>query len=1816
MKILGFARWLAKRLKQQPSVPGGPKPYAKNAGNVFFALFAAVAMVGAVGYGFNTVLRGPISAMSETTRRTVAESTLVTASRLAIVGATTQQTGSGDTDADGMIEPIPYKDAAAAPHPVGGGYLPDELHIPSTIDPWNTQYGYCAWDHGTSTASTGRLAGSADSNRYSIAIISAGRNKKFETSCVAYVDDSTQLIQLTPGSDDIVLAYTYAEANNLGNGLWKPKNSTTAMTEKNMEVVGGGKVANKVELSGNQTTGGGLILPRDPGDDSLTGACDALVNDKQLRYNVGDGSEAPVIEICDAAGLGWTPVSGGAGDGSGGTTVVGQLVAHYKFDETDGTVAHDETGEHDGTLTNNPAWAPAQGKIGGALKFTAGDESYVRVARTAALEPSSVTVAMWVKRTGAQSTNAGLLTKTSLDNGSPTYHTYGLYANGASDDSLQWNVGHAAAKTGPVSTNFMTDGEWFYVVGVYDPAGAAPQSRFYVNGVLNASETDTVALAYDKTNTGDIYIGGTQAAAGEKFTGYIDDVRIYNYGMTDAQVKSLYDNVNASSLNLTSPKKPGTVFSWGLDSSEMLGNGTEGDRTAPGPVTGGSDFIQISGGGAYHACGVKSDGTVWCWGSDASGQLGNDSGVTADQSAPYQVTGLSNVIKVSAGDSHSCAVQKKGRVWCWGSNGSGALGTGGGNTTVPALVSISNAIDISAGASTTCAITSDGTAWCWGEGSNGQLGNGASNDSTTPVRVSDVSDFTSISVGSPATVCGTTKRGIGYCWGSDSNGQLGNDATSGDKNTPNEIDLPEDFTKISISGNTACGLRASGKISCWGEGTSGQMGNGTTTATNPAPVEVSDPGPFIDVSVGWGQTICAVKTTGSVWCWGSDSNGVLGDGDLNSSGVTRPVQTKLGNAFQISGRNVRAMYALVDTSAVAPVGTNDFNRKFTVAASETDALHACQIRADGTLWCWGVEGNGELGNGGGATDTAANPVAVTDPGPWYQVSAGRDHTCAIKTDGTAWCWGTDANGELGNAGTTGDQVSPSPVTNADNVPWTQISAGIYSTCGIKVDGSLWCWGGDSAGQLGNGAGGSSTQPSAVTSSLPWTMVSMGYGTACGIKSDNTLWCWGDASYGRLGNGTTSPALQSPAQVGSDKWSYIRTSAATVCGIKTDGSLWCWGNDGVGILGNGATLTADQTRPYPVAEPGPWRNVAVGSWATCATKIDGSGWCWGKNERMLGYGALPGADVSYPRQVVGTDWAMIDGGGASLRCGVKNDGSAWCWGNGASGTTNSNAPLKIYQPYKANFVETDASTTTSAFQPIASMAIGSTSLTDTEGTSQGLAFPGSGRSSLYQATTANQFMLETAPLGGVAQIWLNANSLPYYMGYNAYTGGLEFGYGADWLSKVTAPGLELSSNGFVGVGTGGAPVASLDIRGALRVGDAGSGCSGSNSGTIKYVDSLMQYCDGADWVPLAGTPGGGGSTDPLPWDMSLKNLSTGSSHTCGNQADGSLWCWGWTDQGQVGNGATSPNEEAPIHIGSDTWIQIDAGYAHTCGIQADGSLWCWGDDQYGQLGNGATSSDQTAPVKIGTSSWIQIAAGRGHTCGIQADGSLWCWGLDADGALGNGAPSSTQTSPVKIGTSSWIQITAHEHHTCGIQADGSLWCWGLETQGRLGNGSMSGNETSPVKIGSSSWTKISAGLEHTCGIQTSGSLWCWGRANKGQVGNGGWGTYQTPQKVGNSSWIRVSASWAHSCGIQADGSLWCWGDTGYGQLGNGATSPDQNSPVKIGTSLWTQIAAGYGHTCGVQTDGSLWCWGYNNYGQLGMGPSTPPPMRSTPQRIGP
>ncbi len=1844
MTILGFAKYLATRLIARPSAKDGPRPYARNSGNVFFALFAAVGMVGAVGYGFNTVLRGPISAMTETTRRTVAESTIITSSRLAIVGATTQQASSGDCDNDGLIEPMPYRSAGGSPAPVGGGYLPAG-RLPSSIDPWKTDYGYCAWDHGSirvSDANAGcggatprRLQGSPNMNRYAIAIISAGKDRTFQTRCNAYVNDTTELIQRTPGSDDIVLGYTYAEANNLGNGMWKPKTAdpTTTITDKNLEVQGGGTFSDAVVLQGNTTTGGGLILPRDPGDDSITGPCDA-VNDKQIRYNISSAPEAPVIEICDNGGLGWTPVSGGTGTAN---TVTGQLVAHYKFDEIAGSVAADSVGNHNGTLFNTPTWT-TEGRIGGALNFDAAQNEYVRVSRAAALEPTAVTVAMWVRRNGAQQTWAGLFTKTYGDNSPPTNHSYSLSFNSTADDQIRWGIGISGGRSNiDTAVGAINNLEWYHVVGTYDPAGAAPQQRLYINGILSSSTTQTNPIFYDSTNTGDIYIGTMQAAANQKFNGNIDDVRIYNHGMSDTQVAALYSSLNPPSFDLRVAKKAGTIYSWGEDNREVLGNGTEGPRTIPGPVLNGDNFIMVRATNST-ACGIKVDRTVWCWGGDTNGRLGNGPVVTSDQNEPYQVPGLTNVAKISVFLTHICALIKDGTAWCWGDNANGQLGDG--TTTVqhsPVKVQyFSDMIDISAGNRNTCIVRRNGEGWCWGLGTDGQLGNGASVNSTTPVRVSNINDFVSIVRGNSA-FCGITRRGTGYCWGNEVNGSFGNGGASGIQNIPSAITGLTGITDIDIGDENACALRNTGHIYCWGAGTAGQLGNGTNTAVQTTPVLVPGISDFVEV----GQTAstgCGLRSNGEMWAWGEDYLGRLGNGEADTSNKNLPVRVFAENFITLS---TNCGFGIVNPQAYRTNTPNSvIADKLAVAGAglSSQARHACMIKPDGTAWCWGTENNGALGNGGSYTDTAFSPEPVSDPGPWLQITAGENFTCGLKVDRSAWCWGMGSSGAIGN-GSNSDQNTPALVTST--LPWAKISAGTAHVCGIKMDGTGWCWGSDASGGLGN-AGGSTNIPDQITGGGQWKQLSPGEGTTCGIKSDGSLWCWGESDHGRLGNGTMSPDIQAPAQVGNKTWKYISAEGEAVCGIQTDGSAWCWGYDSdSGELGNGSVLAVDLSTPGLVSDPGPWSSISTGLGTTCGVKMDGSGWCWGYDDNMLGTGFTPNPSVNVhvPVPVAGAgNWAKIAGASIHFRCGIKNDGTVWCWGNldttygtlgnGPALTGSFNYPTKVVDsPGKPAFTAITPSGTADAAQLQANMAIGSTYMTENAGNLRGLSFTGSGRSMLRQNASPNQLLLETAPLGGVAQIGLTANSLSYFLGYNASTGGLEFGYGAGPLTNTLTPALEVATNGFVGIGTGGAPVAKLDVRGGVRIGNTGAGCTGSNTGSIKYASGVFSYCHGGNWIEVISRPDKGYA----PWEGTPFSIMASNNVSCGIRVDGTAWCWGEDTDGQLGTASSPGIQPLPLEIsGNRQWKNISGGDFYSCGVTTDGKGWCWGNGASGKLGNG-TYATTNVPLEVANGhSWKVISTSQNHhTCGITTAGEAWCWGYAEYGRRGdNVSVANTALSPVKVhddttatGWNDWVSISAGLAHTCGIRANGEAWCWGRGAEGALGNGALA-NASRPVKVhddlsstGWNDWKTITASGTSTCGVRRNGTAWCWGLQTYGALGN--FSTSATAQtrpvqvhsdssSVGWTDWVQIWGGHTTHCGIRTNGEAWCWGSGTDGQIGGGV-STNQSRPVRVlqasgvaGTfwNDWTAVEPGRYHTCGVRSNGTAWCWGREANGQIG------------------
>lgn len=343
----------------------------------------------------------------------------------------------------------------------------------------------------------------------------------------------------------------------------------------------------------------------------------------------------------------------------------------------------------------------------------------------------------------------------------------------------------------------------------------------------------------------------------------------------------------------------------------------------------------------------------------------------------------------------------------------------------------------------------------------------------------------------------------------------------------------------------------------WGLNSSGQLGNNTITDVSSPVQTVAGGTNWKLVSSGFSGYTTAIKTDGTLWLWGINTNGQLGTGNRTSR--SSPVQT-------IAGGN---------------------NWKLVSAGDE----HTGAIKTDGTLWLWGSNIFVQLGDN--TTASKSSPVQIFGGGTnWKLVSCGTYHSVAIKTDGTAWAWGTNSSGQLGD-----NTVSPksSPVqTISTGTNWKTISAGGFYSMAIKTDGTLWSWGQNSYGQLGDNTITNRSSPvQTISAGTNWKQVSCGLNHTAAIKTDGTLWLWGRNLYGGLGDNTTQ-SRSSPVQtiVGGTNWKQVSLGNFTTSAIKTDGTLWSWGYNPFGQLGDGTTT--DRSSPVQIITGGTnWKLVSVG-----------------------------------------------------------------------------------------------------------------------------------------------------------------------------------------------------------------------------------------------------------------------------------------------------------------------------------------------------------------------------------------------------------------------------------------------------------------------------------------------------------------------------------------------------------------------------------------------------------------------------------------------
>ena len=327
-------------------------------------------------------------------------------------------------------------------------------------------------------------------------------------------------------------------------------------------------------------------------------------------------------------------------------------------------------------------------------------------------------------------------------------------------------------------------------------------------------------------------------------------------------------------------------------------------------------------------------------------------------------------------------------------------------------------------------------------------------------------------------------------------------------------------------------------------------------------------------------------------------------------------------------------------------------------------------------------------------------------------------------------------------------------------------------------------------------------------------------------------------------------------------------------------------------------------------------------------------------------------------------------------------------------------------------------------------------------------------------------------------------------------------------------------------------------------------------TLGAVDNL-----GESYLNIAGFQEGSVFT--------YSTLGTRFTHTCAILDDGSVSCWGQNNFGQLGDGTTT-DRNAPTQIsslGTDrTAVAITAGDFHTCAILDDGSVSCWGYNGNGQLGDG-TTTQRTTPTQtssLGTDrTAVAISAGYAHTCAILDDGSVSCWGYNNYGQLGDGTTTDrlTPTQTSSLGTDrTAVAISAGAYHTCAILDDGSVSCWGDNNYGQIGDGTTTDRST-PTQTSSLGTDRtavaITAGAYHTCAILDDGSVSCWGYNGYGGLGDGTTTNRNTPTPTSSlgtdRTAVAISAGYQHTCAILDDGSVSCWGYNAYGQLGDGTTT---------------------------------------------------------------
>jgi alpha-tubulin suppressor-like RCC1 family protein len=673
----------------------------------------------------------------------------------------------------------------------------------------------------------------------------------------------------------------------------------------------------------------------------------------------------------------------------------------------------------------------------------------------------------------------------------------------------------------------------------------------------------------------------------------------------------------------------GAVLAWGSNADGQLGDGTRTTRFLPTQVAGlgaNSNVIAVAGGRSFSLA-LKSDGTVLAWGTGGDG-----TSIPKLTPVTFVAPGTGARVKaIAAGAAHALALKSDGKVWAWGKNQNGQLGIAEpANSQIPnsiAPVQVADLADvqaIAASGTVSAALTSDGKVFAWGNNAFGQLGTGDTMQKRRPFEVTTLgSDVRAIVIGAYSVAL--KLDGSVFTWGTNSFGSLGlgvsgspDDAIS----TPGQVIAPGSGI-IAIaggaSGSHVLALKSDGTVLAWGANSAGQIGD-DTTINRFGPTPVPGLGYVTAIAVGASHSL-ARTCDGTVLAWGSNGNGQLGDGTIQASvsfvnvaGLDpgAPITSVSACANHVLARRLDGRVVAWGSNGSGQLGNENPETQFVpvlvnglppgvkavaCGAGGGGGGHSLALTFDGKVFAWGANANGQLGDG--TNKQRALPLQVPFPPGTPPVKAiaagGLSFSFALLQDGTVWAWGTDTNGQLGNRDPKRDENHPVQVFNLEASPVKAIAAGNHGLA-LREDDTVWAWGGNSFGQLGNGTTDQTTVPVPLTSSLldpalsPRVIaIEAAANYSLALRGDGSVLGWGANASGQLGDGSTTERhapVVATALVGRRvaSISIDRSEGSSSFVTLTDGTVLGFGSNATGQLADGtfdSTNIAHQVGPFGV-----------------------------------------------------------------------------------------------------------------------------------------------------------------------------------------------------------------------------------------------------------------------------------------------------------------------------------------------------------------------------------------------------------------------------------------------------------------------------------------------------------------------------------------------------------------------------------------------------------------------------------------------------------